>query len=110
LIKSQEQTLLFEDRFHGDKLDLTKWKHEVGHKAFASGKQMCYRPDNVAVNNGLKITAKPEEVECDKNGTILQFTSGRIKTLGTFNFTYIEVKAKLSNGKNLQPALWTKSP
>ncbi|RWS20328.1 hypothetical protein B4U80_12103 [Leptotrombidium deliense] len=69
---------------------------------------MCYKQANVIVNKGLTITAKPEVNDCDDGPS--NFTSGRIKTLNTFNFTYIEVKAKLTKGNNLQPAIWTKYP
>jgi beta-glucanase (GH16 family) len=102
----QTKTLIWSDEFNYNGLpDNTKWSYEEG---FVRNREPQYytkeRTENARVENGnLVITAVRE----DFNGA--KYTSASIITRGKFEFTYgrVEVRAKLPEGKNVWPAIWT---
>ena len=70
------------------------WTIETGNGdwGWGNGESQYYRSQNLNVSDGtLKITAKSE------NYGGFQYTSGRMKTLGKYNFKYgkAEIRAKL---------------
>lgn len=103
---SQTKTLIWSDEFNYSGLpDNTKWSYEEG---FVRNREPQYytkeRPENTRIADGnLIITAVRE----DYNGA--KYTSASIITRGKFEFTYgrVEVRAKLPEGKNVWPAIWT---
>ena len=97
--------LVWSDEFNGSSLDTTKWTYDTGAGGWGNNELECYtnRTQNVNVTGGnLVITAQPESY----GGA--NYTSGRIKTQGLFNFTYgrIEARIKLPDGQGLWPAFW----
>ena len=101
--------LVWEDDFNTDGApDPGKWAYDLGttdifgNVGWGNQEAQSYtnNSENVIVENGsLKITAK-------KDGS--DYTSGRIKTQGLYNFTYgrVEVRAKLPSAQGTWPAIW----
>ena len=101
--------LVWEDDFNTEGApDSGKWAYDTGttdifgNFGWGNQEEQSYtsNPENVIVENGsLKITAK-------KDGS--DYTSGRIKTQGLYNFTYgrVEVRAKLPSAQGTWPAIW----
>jgi len=101
--------LVWEDDFNTDGApDPGKWAYDLGttdifgNVGWGNQEEQSYtnNSENVIVENGsLKITAK-------KDGS--DYTSGRIKTQGLYNFTYgrVEVRAKLPSAQGTWPAIW----
>ena len=90
-------------------IDLDKWGYqngtgaEFGLDGWGNNEQQYYKPDNIAVENGmLTITAKEENIEGKP------YTSGKLYTEPTFSQTYgkFEAKMKLPAGEGLWPAFW----
>jgi beta-glucanase (GH16 family) len=102
----QTRTLVWSEEFNKDGLpDPSKWTYEEG---FVRNKEPQYytkeRAENAKVANGnLIITARREDFKEAK------YTSASITTKGKYEFTYgrIEVRAKLPEGRNVWPAIWT---
>lgn len=111
-----EWKLMWNEDFNGTPglgVDTDKWSYEVSGDGFGNG-ELQYstdRTDNVFIeqdpldsnNRLLTIKAIKEEY----NGK--EYTSGRIKTAGKFDFTYgrVEMKAKLPYGKKgIGCSLW----
>jgi len=96
-------TIVFEDNFDGNSLDLSKWHYQEGCSDIYGARNLqCYTRDNIAVRDGnLIITARPERRE-DKD-----YTSGRIRQNGVGNLygAYV-VRARLARGDHLWPAIW----
>jgi beta-glucanase (GH16 family) len=96
-------TIVFEDNFEGNSLDLNKWEYQEGCSDIYGARNLqCYVRDNVQVSNGiLTITAKPERRE-DK-----EYTSGRIRQRGSgFAYGAYVIRARMARGDHLWPALW----
>lgn len=107
-------TLIWNDEFDGNKLDLTKWDYQIGTGSqygltgWGNEEAQYYTPENVSVKNGyLIIEAKKE----NKEG--MAYTSGRIRTMTQenkplFTTTYgrIEAKISLPEGNGIWPAFW----
>ncbi|WP_139905332.1 cell wall-binding repeat-containing protein [Clostridium thermarum] len=113
-------TMVWNDEFDGNGLDLTKWKYDVGnwgvtddgypYQGWGNNEKQNYKEgeNNITVKDGeLIITAKKEE-SYDQYGGPYEYTSGKIKTKGLFEKRYgkFEIKAKLPAGKGLWPAIW----
>ena len=85
--------------------DPSKWAIETGNGnwGWGNGEDQYYRAQNLEVSDGtLKITAKQESF----GG--FEYTSGRMKTQGNFNFKYAkaEIRAKLPATQGTWPAIW----
>ncbi len=102
---SQETSqLIFEEEFEGDVLNESNWNYEMGdgcpNCGWGNNERQLYTKENAAVKDGyLIITATKDE---DK------YHSSRITTAKKFEFKYgtIEVRAKLSTGQGIWPAIW----
>lgn len=99
--------LVWSDEFDTDgSPDNTKWTYDIGtNNGWGNGESQYYtsRQDNVVIEDGLlKIKAIKENYEG------ANYTSGRIKTQGRYNFTYakVEVRAKLPGWLGTWPAIW----
>lgn len=101
--------LIWEDEFDGSAgsaIDDANWDFDVGGDGWGN-QQLEYdtdRTDNVSLDGdgNLQILAKRESYE-GRN-----WTSGRIKTKGKFEFTYgrVEARIKVPEGTGFWPAFW----
>ncbi|MDF2158796.1 glycoside hydrolase family 16 protein [Algoriphagus sp. CAU 1675] len=98
-------TLVWEDDFEGNSLDLDSWSHETGNgqNGWGNNELQYYRSQNTSFKAGnLIITAKKEDFG-GKN-----YTSSRIVTKDKKQFRYgrIDIRAVLPKGQGIWPALW----
>jgi len=113
--------LVWNDEFSGTQLDTTKWTKEVTCSGGGNGELQCYTPraknifleDGSLVLKAFKETYTGTQQGCtDSNGCTdtKQFTSGRVNTAsspsGSFLRGRMEVRAKLTSGARLWPAIW----
>ena len=121
--KSGEYSLVFEDNFDGNSLDLTKWIPVTGvPRDFNFENQKAWHlPENLEVSNGtLKITAK--KLTTPYTGTwvtrwstnppttktsTFDYTTGELLTYQKFFYGKYEIRCRLPNGKGFWPAFWT---
>ena len=93
--------LVWKDDFSGKSIDSTSWTHEVAKPGWVNNEKQRYtNGENVEQKNGkLILTARNENNE---------YTSSRLITKDKRIFTYgfMEIKAKLPEGKGTWPALW----
>ena len=107
--------LAWSDEFNGAAgtgVDASKWVYETGGGGFGNGELENYtnRTDNVYMEqdpadpNNRYLTIKA--IKENYGGS--QYTSGRIKTNGKFDFAYgkVEMRAKLPSGQGIWPAFW----
>lgn len=108
-INAQCPTIMWQDEFDGNELDLNKWSYQIGDGCdqnlcgWGNNELQSYQQDNIVVSNGtLKITARKERIRGS------QYTSGRINSKGKADFTYgrFEASIKLPAGDGLWPAFW----
>jgi len=119
-------TLVWNDEFSGDTIDLTKWTFDKGNgfwfedewiEGWGNEELQDYtdRPNNAEIKDGLlTIRALKEpyrEKEVDIAGNMEQryyYTSARLKTDGLFSKCYgkFEFCARFPRGKGFWPAIW----
>ena len=111
-------TLVWQDEFDGDAVDLSKWSFEENCWGGGNNEQQCYtdRGVNSSVGNGvLTITAQREDFTGPDNPdgnlesqTTLPYTSARLRTLNKGDWTYgrFEIRAKMPFGQGTWPAIW----
>lgn len=105
-----EMQLVWSEEFNGSSIDEScKWILDYGTGSqyglvdWGNAELQYYQSDNISVADGvLTITAREESVE-DKS-----YTSGRMNTLGFFDFLYgrIEARIKTPTGVGVWPAFW----
>lgn len=98
-------TLVWQDEFEGESLNLEDWTFErgTGSNGWGNNELQFYREENTSLQDGyLIITAKEEDYEGR------EYTSSRIVTQGKQSFQYgrIDIRAALPNGQGIWPALW----
>ena len=97
--------LVWNDEFGGDKIDQTKWSHEVNGDGGGNNELQYYtsRAENSYIENGNLIISARKENYIGKN-----YTSARMRTLkkGDWTFGRFDVRAKLPFGKGIWPAFW----
>lgn len=98
---SSDYELVFSDEFDDGTIDGLFW---YTSDCDGNGSQFYLKSNVVEENGNLKLIAKKEEVEC--NGTIKQYTSGRIHSNTSFLYGYYEIKAKLPSGNGYWPSFW----
>ena len=114
--------LIFHDEFSGNSLDKTKWNtcyfnykvdngctHDQGELEF-------YQPGAVHVSNGTARLQADNHPYTASDGKTFQYTSGMIttgpavddpkKTLFSFTYGFMEMRAKVPAGKGFWPAFW----
>ncbi len=105
--------LVFADEFNeGTAPDPAKWTYETGYgsNGWGNNEWQLYTesPDNVRVEDGnLVISALCPTAPCGiRDGSI---TSGKVNTLGKFNFRYGKIVARIKPpvGKAAWPAFWS---
>ncbi len=101
--------LVWNDEFDGNRLDLTKWEHEVNAQGGGNNELQYYtaRQENSCIEDGALVIKAIKEVYTGPEGT-RDYTSARIRTKnkGDWKYGRFEIKAKLPFGKGLWPALW----
>jgi beta-glucanase (GH16 family) len=102
--------LVWSDEFNGPALDRSRWVAELGGGGWGNQELEYYtdRDSNVSVQNGnLVITARSEKYT-GPDGVTRNYTSARLKTLGTFSQIYgrFEARIKLPAGEGMWPAFW----
>ncbi len=109
---SDGRILVFEDDFNGDALDRTVWSHELGYIRNDELQVYTDSPKNVYLENGsLVLKAVREPAKAMKRGVMTDFewTSGSIRTMGTFAAKYgrWEAKIRVPRAAGSFPAFWT---
>ena len=100
-------TLLWNDEFNGDTLDMETWRYEKHQPGWVNAELQEYTDstDNIFVKDGrLIIKALKTQTKAGKD----YYTSGKITTRGLKDFMYGKViaRAKVPEGKGLWPAFW----
>ncbi len=102
-------TLVWNDEFNGQNLDLTKWNYEVNGQGGGNDELQYYtaREENSYVKNGNLHIIAQKETYTGPDGT-RQYTSARIRTLnkGDWKYGRFDIRAKLPEGQGLWPAIW----
>lgn len=94
-LESEGMTLVFEDTFEGDSLDLRKWHLETGtgvNGEWGTGQldRATDRPENVRVENGKLVITAAEERYIDRD-----YTSGRVLSRDRAYFRYGRIEARV---------------
>ena len=99
-------TLLWNDEFNGNKLNMDIWNYEPHQPGWTNHELQEYTTseDNVYVKDG-KLVIKANKIE--KNGRPY-YTSGKVTTQNKQDFMYgkVVVSAKVPEGQGLWPAIW----
>lgn len=105
--QTQEAKLLWAEEFDYLGLpDSTKWTYDVGDHGWGNQELQFYTkndPKNARVENGVLILEAHRDLSRPK-----EYTSARLLTrdLHSWQYGYIEVKAKLPKGRGTWPAIW----
>ena len=99
--------LVWQEDFSGKKLNMKDWNFEFHEPGWVNAELQSYDDSskNTYVKDGfLVIQALKKE---NKNGTV-EYTSGRINTMGKHEFTYgrFEARLKVPKGPGFLPAFW----
>jgi beta-glucanase (GH16 family) len=115
---SQYTNLVWADEFNSTSLDTSKWAYDIGGGGWGNGELQTYtsNTNNVGVANGMltlqalygsqtTTTTRGKKI---RTTTTSGYTSGKIKTLGKFNWQYgrVDVRAQLPTGVGSWPAIW----
>ena len=99
--------LVFEENFDNETAFLSKWEYDLGNgdNGWGNAELEYYRKNKANIfieNNQLHIKAKVEDYGKQ------HFTSAKITTKHSFQFTYgkVEAKIKLPSGNGIWPAFW----
>ncbi|MBT1449352.1 glycoside hydrolase family 16 protein [Glaciecola sp. XM2] len=105
--------LVWADEFDGNAVDLTKWEIQLGDGSsvglpggWGNNERQYYTADNISVEDGLLVI---EARAGDSPDPDFDFTSGRLRTQGLFDFTYGRIEASIQTpaGLGMWPAFWT---
>lgn len=101
-------TLVWNDEFNGDSIDLGKWNHENWWPGYVNNELQSYSDDpaNSFVTNGKLNIVVRKQLPFDVNNPA--YNSARMNTAGKGDWTYgrFEIKACLPKGLGLWPAIW----
>jgi beta-glucanase (GH16 family) len=98
------------DQPDGSGPDLSRWVYDLGGGGWGNNELQTYtdRRENAVIRSGqLVITARRETFQ-GTDGRSREYTSARLKTLGTFSQAYgkFEARLRLPRGQGLWPAFW----
>lgn len=98
-------TLVWNDEFNNEYLDLTKWEYEVNGDGGGNNELQFYTasPNNSYIENGKLVIRAVKENYQNK-----EYTSARLRTKNRGDWLYgrIEVSAKIPSGVGTWPAIW----
>tara|TARA_B100001113_G_C21047422_1_gene595155 strand:+ start:221 stop:1099 length:879 start_codon:yes stop_codon:yes gene_type:complete len=104
-------SLVWQDEFESNNLDLTKWSHEIGGHGFGNNELQYYTESdtNSFIRDGnlvIKANVLPQGISSSKG--LRYYTSARLRTKekGDWRFGRIDVKAKVALGQGIWPAIW----
>lgn len=102
-----EKDLVWQEDFNGSKLNKKNWNFEFHAPGWVNAELQSYddSPKNTYLKDGcLVIQALKKE---NKDGTV-EYTSGRINTMGKQEFKYgrFEARLKVPKGAGFLPAFW----
>ncbi len=100
-------TVVWEDLFEGDSLNLDDWNIETHEPGWVNNELQEYTesPDNIYVKDG-NLVIKPIKT-VDESGNV-SYTSGRVNTQNKHDFKYglFEARVKVPAGQGYLPAFW----
>ncbi len=94
--------LVWSDEFNGTSLDTTKWGLELNEGDPGIG-VFTNRPQNLSVSTGCLVLQAQKENYNGKQYTCTQISS---KNKASWLYCRVDVRAKLSHGQGLWPAIW----
>jgi beta-glucanase (GH16 family) len=103
--------LVWSDEFDGSTIDTNNWEVQLGDGSseglyrWGNDEEQYYTADNISLSDGmLTITARAG----DSPDADFDYTSGRIRTEGKFDFTYgrVEASIRVPEGVGLWAAFW----
>ena len=113
---AQNWTIIWEDNFDGNDLDLSKWIHDYGTGSqyglfgWGNSELQYYQSQNTSVSNGIAKIAVKEELNgiIDSWNNASYYSSSKITTKGIFDFKYGKVEARIKSvdGQGFWPAFW----
>ncbi len=101
--------LVWSDEFNDDVLDLTKWTYDVDCRR---NSELQYytgvEGDNLQFDGENAVIVPQVEEYVASDGRKFKYTSAEISTQGrqAWKYGYFEIRAKLSCGQNVVPAIW----
>ena len=113
--------LVWNDEFDGEKIDKSKWQHEVNCWGGGNNEQQCYTKSkrNSYLSNGfltiraIKRRTSGPAVTAEHDGygsstASLPYASARLRTKnrGDWKYGRFEIRAKLPKGQGTWPAIW----
>lgn len=114
--------LIFADEFATDQLDKSRWVTcywwvTDGCTILSNNELEWYQPDNVSVSGGKLILEARKQIITGWNGQVFPYTSGLVSTgrassdlkeasRFSFQYGYVEIRAKIPAGQGLWPAFW----
>jgi beta-glucanase (GH16 family) len=88
----------------------TRWVFDLGGGGWGNNELQTYtdRRDNAVIRGGQLVITARREPFAGADGRSRDYTSARLKTLGTFSQTYgkFEARLKLPRGQGIWPAFW----
>lgn len=98
-------TLVWNDEFNKEYIDLTKWEYEVNGDGGGNNELQFYTasPNNSYIENGKLVIKAIKETYQNR-----EYTSARIRSKNRGDWLYgrIEVSAKIPKGVGTWPAIW----
>jgi beta-glucanase (GH16 family) len=106
-------TLVWSDEFNGpngSSVDGTKWVAETGGKGWGNHELEYYtdRSKNASMQDGNLVIRALQDNYTGPDGIKRNYTSVRLKTLGTFSQAYgrFEARIKIPYGQGIWPGFW----
>jgi beta-glucanase (GH16 family) len=87
-----------------------RWIHDLGGGGWGNNERQTYtdRRDNAVIRGGTLVIRAAREHFTGRDGIAREYTSARLKTLGTFAQAYgrFEARIRIPRGQGIWPAFW----
>ena len=87
-----------------------RWVHDLGGDGWGNHELQTYtdRRDNSVIRGGSLVIRAAREHATGRDGITREYTSARLKTLGTFSQAYgrFEARIRIPRGQGIWPAFW----